>query len=51
MNYRGKVTIDPNKPMGPNYNGETMWPTTATYDADTDVTRVDFAYHPPAPTE
>lgn len=54
MNYRGNVTasiqqhIESKQPMGPNYFGELMWPTGATYDALTDLTRVTFTLTPPA---
>ena len=52
-NYRGDVTagiqraIDSERPMGPNYIGELMWPVEATYDAKTDSTHVGFSLIPP----
>lgn len=53
MNYRGDQTatiadqIAAGSPMGPNYLGEHVWPTGATYDADRDRTVVTFSLVPP----
>lgn len=52
-NYRGNVLagvtrdIDSGRPKGPNYMGELMWPVEATYDPETDKTRVGFSYMAP----
>jgi hypothetical protein len=48
-NYPGNVTaaiardIESGRPFGPSYMGEQMWPVTATYDPETDRTRVGFS--------
>lgn len=49
LNYSGRVTIDPLKAMGPNTMGESLWPVTAEYDAETDKTRVGLTYIAPMP--
>ncbi len=52
LNYRRDVTVaigrmvDTGQPMGPNYMGELMWPVTAEYDAETNMTRVGFSLIP-----
>src|SRR5690242_15161163 len=35
------------RPMGPNYMGEWMWPVEVIYDPDSDTTRVGFSLMPP----
>lgn len=53
MHYRGdavagiEARIASGIPMGPNLLGERMWPTSATYDAETDRTTVEFTLEPP----
>lgn len=42
-NYPGKCSVDFMRAMGPNYMGELMWPVTAQYLPDQDVTRVGFS--------
>ena len=39
------------RPYGPNYNGEAMYPVTATFDAEANRTTVGFSLIPPAPKE
>lgn len=53
INYPGNVTagiardIATGIPYGPNYMGELMWPVDATYDPDTDRTRVGLTFLAP----
>ena len=49
--YRGRVEIDPTCPMGPNTLGEALWPVEATYDAESDRTRVGFSFLAPKPED
>lgn len=37
------IASDQPQPMGPNYIGEWMWPVSAEYDAELNVTRVGFS--------
>ena len=47
-NYRGdQRSILEAGAKGPNYMGEAMWPVTAEYDADANMTRVGFSLMPP----
>jgi hypothetical protein len=50
LNYRGRVSIEPGSPMGPNLMGEYLWPVVAEYDPETDTTRVGLSFIAP-PTE
>jgi len=52
-NYNGDVRpgLDMKRAMGPNYMGELMWPVTASYDPETNKTKVGFSLMPPPPED
>jgi hypothetical protein len=48
LNYNGRVSINPGRPMGPNTLGEYLWPVTAQYDEATDRTCVGLSHIAPS---
>lgn len=49
LHYKGDVrhTFENNKPLGPNYNRELIWPVFAMYDEEKDMTTLQCSKNPP----